>query len=529
MTDSLDPSRAGSALPFHRFDLGSTETHEAIEQLAEAFALEQDAERRGTATYFETFDWRLFRAGVTLSTEGTGRETHWILRSLDGRVLEIRRHPKTPGLADSLPGGAFEELASAMSMRRLLPLAIVDRSTTALRLLDDERKTVVRLWIEQDRVRRPGEDAASSSETPPPTLRLQGVRGYDGSLAKATKFLTRTLGLAPHTGDGLSHIAAAVGRAPGDYSSKPVLELDPQQTAGEATRRILQQLVATIETNEDGTRRDLDSEFLHDFRVAVRRTRSALSQVKGIFDPETLEPFRLELKWLGGLTGPTRDLDVYLLKFGNYEAALPESVRDDLRPLHRFLVAEQRREQRRLARTLASPRYRQLLGGWRAFLADPANANATNAGRPVIEVASERIWKVYRRIVKRGRKAVEHQSPAEEIHDLRIECKKLRYLLEFFRSLYDSSVGQSIKDLKRLQDNLGDFNDYEVQRLTLSRFADKLFGAGKTPVETFLAMGRLQAHLEAGQDEERLRFATCFAQFTTDEKRARFRDLFAPR
>ena len=45
----------------------------------------------------------------------------------------------------------------------------------------------------------------------------------------------------------------------------------------------------TLRINEDGVRKDLDSEFLHDFRVAVRRTRSALSQIKGVF-PAAVPP-----------------------------------------------------------------------------------------------------------------------------------------------------------------------------------------------------------------------------------------------
>jgi len=49
-----------------------------------------------------------------------------------------------------------------------------------------------------------------------------------------------------------------------------------------AGKYIYSHLLKAIKANEQGTIADTDSEFLHDFRVAVRRTRAGLSQIKGI-------------------------------------------------------------------------------------------------------------------------------------------------------------------------------------------------------------------------------------------------------
>ena len=476
-------------------------------------------------TYYDTFDWRLHDAGILL-TVAAGKRPLWTWRSLDGMRRHQIRAATTPATAKELPPGPFEQLAPRLSMRRLLPVVEIERRSLPLRVLDDEEKTVARLWIEHGQVVRDD----GEKEALPPRVRLRAVRGYDTAYHHLMGVLHKSLGLAPCGNDELTLATSVIVRHPGDYSSKPALELDPAQSAEEAIRGILLALLAAIERNEEGTRQDLDSEFLHDFRVAVRRTRSALGQIKGVFGADEITHFRDELKWLGGITGPTRDLDVYLLKFGEYESALPESVRGDLAPLRQFLVAEQRREQRRLSRALAGERNRALLGAWRMFLEQEGRGDrpgAPNAHRPASEVASERIWKVYRRILKRGRKAVEHDSPAPELHGLRIECKKLRYLLELFRSLYPTAVDESVKTLKRLQDNLGDFNDYEVQGEKLMDFARTLHSKGETPVETFLAMGRLQARLEEGQERERQRFAKRFRGFASAKHRKHFEDLFA--
>ena len=71
--------------------------------------------------------------------------------------------------------------------------------------------------------------------------------------------------------------------------------------------------------------------------------------------------------------------------------------------------------------------------------------------------------------------AIDDHSPAEALHDLRKQGKELRYLFELFGSLFPKdALGSAIKDLKWLQDNLGEFQDTEVQRLAVRAFAEEL-------------------------------------------------------
>ena len=181
-----------------------------------------------------------------------------------------------------------------------------------------------------------------------------------------------------------------------------------------------------------------------------------------------------------------------------------------------------------MVRHLDDPRYGALLAAWDAFLNEPADPEgAANAGRPIGEVASERIWKVYRRAIKKGL-AILVDTPAKALHELRIECKKLRYLMEFFRGLYDGpKIERLIKALKQLQDLLGDFNDYEVQQVSLRGFAEEM--RESVPADTLMALGRLVEHLEAGRERERGRFAQRFAKFARPANRRLARQLFAGR
>ena len=78
-------------------------------------------------------------------------------------------------------------------------------------------------------------------------------------------------------------------------------------------RQVHQALLGTIVANESGVRSALDTEFLHDFRVAVRRTRSLLGQIKHVFPADAVEHFSTEFSWLGRQTGAPRDMDVLVL------------------------------------------------------------------------------------------------------------------------------------------------------------------------------------------------------------------------
>ena len=231
----------------------------------------------------------------------------------------------------------------------------------------------------------------------------------------------------------------STGRAPLDYSSKFNVKLQPQMSSRQAMRQICRQLLETMEHNEQGIINDLDPEFLHDFRVAVRRTRSALGQVRDVLPPEVLQRAKKDFVWLGRITGATRDLDVYLLEREKYLTRLPEKLLAQLDQFFSDMARRRDMEQKNLAANLRSPEYMQLVDHWRAYLDGPDHGEETpNSGRPVVELARELIRRRYKKVLKRG-KAIKRSSPDEDLHRLRIQCKKLRYTLEFFSSLFPAA------------------------------------------------------------------------------------------
>lgn len=506
----------------------------ALAAVAATFRVQAEPPETRTTTYLDTFDWRLHRAGGTLAAEplrGGGVTLRW--SGLGGRPRRHLRAARVPAFPTDLAPGPFRDaLAEITWVRRLLPLATLAAESAETRVLDERDKTVARLRFTAAGRALAGDAAppAGGGEPLAPSLELLPVRGYPEAGEHLAALLAATPELAPADGSELGELLAAVGREPRDYSSKLALSLDPAMRADQAAHAIHRTLLATLEANEEGVRRDLDSEFLHDFRVAVRRTRSALGQIKGVYPPAVRERFAGELSWLGRATGPTRDLDVHRLEMDGYRAELPAAVRPHLEPLGAYLERHQREEHARLVEALDSPRYGELVAAWSAFLAaePPGGADAPSAGRPVREVASERIWRAWRRLRKRGRR-LDDSSPDAALHRLRIDAKKLRYLIEFFRSLYDpGELGKPLRALKKLQDNLGAFNDLAVQRRALGRFAEGMAAEGAAPPATLLAMGRLQTVLEERHRDERRRFARRFARLTRGRTAKHLGTLFAP-
>lgn len=315
---------------------------------------------------------------------------------------------------------------------------------------------------------------------------------------------------------------------PNDSATRDIL--DSQMAAGAAVRQILLRQLGALEAQEAGTRLGEDPECLHDLRVAVRRTRSVLGQLKAVLPAGARQHFRDEFAWLGAVTSPTRDLDVYLLRFPGLRDRLPTGQRDDLEPLHRFLLAHRAQEQARLVETLDSERYRRLKGEWGSVLAADSGEDWPEVSRrPLQLVADERLAKALGKVLRDGA-AIGDSSPATELHELRKSCKKLRYLVEFFQELYPrKQVGRLIASLKGLQDNLGEFQDLQVQSDALLDFSGRMIEEGEVSPRTLLAMGMLVEVLRSRQQLAREEFAERFAGFDNDENRRLLDNLQARR
>lgn len=508
-----------------------------LDRLAGRFRVQREAAVQRGLVVYDTFDARLYRSGRALvgSRERGGRELRLV--ALDGRALLAARHAGEPDFAWNLPDGELRRcVRECVRVRRVLPRVEVEARETTLAVLDELDKTVCRVRVETGRVRRPSDEAlpgpATAGDTGPrdlpARLRVEPLRGYGERAAEVARFLELTLGLARAESAGPSAALEALGRTP--RPPAPV-RLDPAAPAQWALRAVLRQQLETIVANEPGVVADVDTEFLHELRVAVRRTRSVLGQISGVFPEEPAARFADAFAWLGEVTGPLRDLDVQLLDLREELDSTSNGAARALAPLVEHLRARRTAEHGALAAALRSERCRRLLAEWTAFLAEPAVAGEPppDALRPVAQVVAARVRAVHRRILKRGR-GVGRDSPPRALHRVRIQGKKLRYLIDCFRSLWErDAVDALLGDLKRLQDVLGEFNDLEVQREALARAAAELHAAGGAPLDTLLAVGAAIERLGRRSRKVRRRFAERFDRFDSGRTERHFEALLGER
>ena len=496
----------------------------ALASVRESFGGVSEPAHAVAESYLDTFDWLVQRGGGTLSAiEGpSGLLLAW--RGPGDRLRHRLLVPTLPAFVADLPGSPMrDELAGVVGVRRMLPVVRLELRRTALRVEDDRGKTVARLILEHGTVE--GAEGEGGRRKFPATVQLIPLRGYKEIALRVASFLEADLRMRPAEPARLIRALAIFGRAAGGRGSKPRPSLDPAERSDRSMKRVLRVLFDTLRLNEDGVRNDVDSEFLHDFRVSVRRTRSALAQIKSVFPAPELDRFREEFGWLGKTTNLLRDLDVHLLGMPDYRAMLPEAERGALDPFEDLLARRRGVEHERLVGDLDSERYAALVREWDRFLEQPPHADGgakpKNAERPILDVAAERVRRAHRKVLARGR-AIEDDSPAEALHALRIDCKKLRYLLEFFAEIFSADdVAVLVKALKHLQDNLGRHNDLDVQGRTVRQYAQELAAEGTLEGATVQALIDLMAALESARREERGRFAGCFGRFDTRKNAGR--------
>jgi CHAD domain-containing protein len=275
-----------------------------------------------------------------------------------------------------------------------------------------------------------------------------------------------------------------------------ILADDPMAEAG---RKVLYLHFTRMLANEAGTRLGEDPEALHDMRVATRRMRAAFALFEPYYDRKTLTPFGKGLKRTGRTLGAVRDLDVLLDKAAAYQAALPPENAGALEPL--LIHWQTRREvaRRQMLEYLDSFAYRRFTGDFELFLLSPGAGALQPPGdgiKPyqVRHLVPRLVMGRYEAV--RAYEVVMPGAPLPTYHMLRIDCKRLRYALEFFRVVLGPDAPALIKQVTAMQDLLGELQDAHVAETLLEEFLSQSRRKHKKQ-EPEPPMDGVQGYLEA--------------------------------
>lgn len=268
-------------------------------------------------------------------------------------------------------------------------------------------------------------------------------------------------------------------------------------TLAEFIRKHAAEQLSIARAMERGVRRG-DVEALHDFRVALRRLRALLQAFRKALADTPAAAIEAELRAILKELGPARDTDVWR------EFMIRRLKTDDPVAQSLLEVPEQQKRQHRehVCQLLGSPRWRgvkrELDALIRRALAKPTGQLAQPLARP----GRKAMKKAVRRVRRRSR-GWPDLNP-EEMHRLRIACRKARYLAEFLTPYGSRDLARLAARFKHLQDLLGDIHDYEV-------FMERLSGL---PVSEDLRREIQRKHRRA-----RERFEEAWERFRKNELR----------
>lgn len=478
----------------------------------------QVVEQRQTVTFcmfYDTFEWGVWFSGHLLYNDGS----EYVLQTF------ANGWPDTVESAEQGGNRRFWYEFSNTLMRRRLRVYLGLRGLEAVAtgafttqycdLRNESGKIVCRLeW--SCVADEPGKDPYFAS------CKILPLRGYEDQTSHVVDRLVE-LGATPPATGPFSLLLQRAGRTPRVYTLKPSFAISFETPAREAVGRIIATILTIAESNRAGIIADLDTEFLHDYRICLRKARSLLGLVKNVYPAGETERFRNQLGEYARATNRLRDLDVYSLTYHDHLENLPEPLHKGLSHIFSRFSAERKREQRRISTHLQEHAGSPPLNGIIAEISNISEHDDSAAAfQPIGPLVFKGILKRYRKI-KACAETITPETNDETLHYIRIECKKLRYLMEFFNEILPPDESQPLqKQLRRLQGALGDFNDSSVQQEFLLGWWHKHQAA----TESTLAMGGLLALLHQRRQEARLQIDKMLREFTDTSTAATFKRIF---
>ena len=492
-------------------DAGAAFAKGLVGKLAPVFLPHADAL---ACTRLDCFDQSLRRSGRMLLDTGTA----WNLLLPDGTMVSQDMRRPRRFVADLPDGPVKQALADMSPLRSLLTFGSGRHGQSTIAFVDDEHKTCCRAALH----------CLTGAEGAVVTLvALQGLRGYAKALADVH-------GQVIDCGGTVFDMEALYGQIyPGQTAipAQPKVILTQSQSANQAATQIIARYILVVRRNELGIIADFDTEFLHDYRVALRKIRSLLSLFTGVYQPSQTASLKAQFSAIMAQTGPLRDLDVHLLERQATFEMLPDSLHPGLDAIFALRTVERSVALAKLAHYLSSADYAQTINDLSQTFSTPdALQPGPKADTPVRDLSSALIWKRYQK-ARQIADTITPQTPETEVHALRIHCKKLRYLMEFAASLFpETTLKAAIKPLKIFQDHLGHFNDMSVQLVNLHNFAN---GSDTWPDKSKLqiaqSVGALTLVLHQRKVEARAKIEQLVARFTSPQVQETFRAIFHPR
>lgn len=420
--------------------------------------------------YFDTQDLRLWRRRITLRHRlGEGdQEGIWTLKfqGEEDNTAVNRTELTWPGGSDDIPAEAS----------RLVRGIVRQHALERIVALESTRRRVL--------VRAAGAPVGEIDDDTV-TVTDGGRTGYvfrqiefeidpeAGRTGSGSSLVDEVVGAIKGAGARIEHeqkFAKALGVGERDPAARQAeVAVDRESNLGAVIRTSLTNGLERLLDFDVALRqdpRDPPVRAVHQARVATRRLRSDLKTFGPVLDPVWLRHTRSELKWLGGVLGEVRDIDV-----------LDERVRSDgamsldwpgFDELRSKLASQRRTASLILAEVLQGERYLDLLDRLDVsissprFYVSPASEEGTGHGLgplvPARTALPQLLHPHWRKLRKRVATASSPPSDTE-LHRIRIGSKQLRYGAELAEPIIGPDAGRTARRAESIQTILGHHQD----------------------------------------------------------------------
>jgi CHAD domain-containing protein len=480
--------------------------------------------------YLDTEDRRLQRAGYALRVRRVGRARRAggeaTLKGLDGaaaggdgprvrRELSQRLAAVDPLAIATAEGPVADRVRAVAGSKRLQQLFEV-RTRRRVFSLELDGAPAAEVALDETAIR-------AADAGPPARLRRVEVEVPEAAVRAFRPLvdgLRSACSLQPALLSKFEAGLLSAGLPPPQAETFGPTELGPDATLGEVALAVVRRQLAQLRAKEPGTRLGDDVEELHDMRVASRRLRASLSLFADAL-PEPVVAAADDLRWVGGVLGAVRDVDVQLEQLADWLAEAAPEDRDALESLRSVLEGHRDAARAALLEALDSRRYDTFVKRLGRALRARRGGAQPPANMPARAVAPDLIERRFR-AVRKGGKAITPASPPADYHRLRIRAKRLRYALEFLADVYPGSTRPLVRRLVALQDVLGRHQDAAVAIARLRALA--VAGDARWPAATTFAMGEVAGRYRETMDALELQFPEVFARATGQPWRA-FRNV----
>lgn len=490
--------------------------NQGLECLRSIWALESSPQEAQGLVFWDSFEWGVWFGGYLLYSWNS---RYQLADRIKGWPVNALHEESTPGNCRFWQEFETEGMRTALQkLLGLRALAAVVEGIFRQQLHDlrnEDGKVICRLEVRSVSTQKPEKQLLQ-------VCRVLPLRGYETEALEVTACLTGT-GATVSEQHPVELLLQHSGNLPRRYTLRPDFGLAEATPARAAISSIVRTMLDLVHANLPGLLQDLDTEFLHDYRICLRKIRSLLSLVKGVYPAADLQQIRTMLGDLARRTNRLRDLDVYLLSREEYLDLLPPPFRPALNSMFDDFATERKSVVRTVTARLARQSFQQQLHEISAFFAEESHHSPSPAAElPVGPLVFAAIYRRYRKICKLAA-VIDAATPDIVIHQLRIECKKLRYLMEFFNELIPGETSATLqKLLRRLQGRLGEFNDASVQQASLLDYWNR----HKPRPETALGLGGLVSVLYQRQQQSRTFIEQSLDEFCSGSTAAAFKRTF---